>query len=111
MLVLLQGVKIKFMGNSYDVAIRTEKQQEYSKYMKPKIPLDTSKFCLSPMPGTLISVAVQPGDVVESGQEIAVVEVCVPLLWSVLWPCCCCCLHMLRVDGECVFCVVLTSDG
>ena len=27
------------------------------------------------MPGTLISLAVQPGDKVESGQEIAVVEV------------------------------------
>jgi propionyl-CoA carboxylase alpha chain len=33
-----------------------------------------SQFLLAPMPGLLVSVAVQPGDEVETGQELAVIE-------------------------------------
>ena len=33
-----------------------------------------SKFVTSPMPGSLVDVAVKEGDVVEPGQEICVVE-------------------------------------
>lgn len=36
--------------------------------------VDTSLMLLSPMPGKLISVAVQPGDEIELGQEMCVVE-------------------------------------
>ena len=35
---------------------------------------DLSKSLLSPMPGALVSVAVEVGDEVEPGQELAVVE-------------------------------------
>ena len=42
--------------------------------MIPKEEADLSKMILSPMPGTLISVAVAEGDEVAAGQEIAVVE-------------------------------------
>jgi len=33
-----------------------------------------SQYLLAPMPGLLVSVAVKPGDDVEAGQELAVVE-------------------------------------
>ena len=33
-----------------------------------------SKFLLSPMPGLLVSVAVEPGDEVKAGEELAVLE-------------------------------------
>jgi propionyl-CoA carboxylase alpha chain len=72
--IMNMGVKVKYLGNTYQVSIQNEKEYKYSKFMIPKPPVDTSKFCLSPMPGTLISVAVQPGDEVQVGQEIAVVE-------------------------------------
>eukprot|EP00750_Incisomonas_marina_P029119 INCI705.2.p2 GENE.INCI705.2~~INCI705.2.p2 ORF type:complete len:741 (-),score=155.57 INCI705.2:2970-5192(-) len=72
--MLDNGVKLKFLGNTYNLSVRTEKQQQYSKFMIPKVPVDTSKFCMTPMPGTLISLSVNVGDTVESGQEIAVVE-------------------------------------
>jgi propionyl-CoA carboxylase alpha chain len=36
--------------------------------------VDTSLMLLSPMPGKLISYAVQAGDTVELGQELCVVE-------------------------------------
>jgi propionyl-CoA carboxylase alpha chain len=39
---------------------------------KPKI--DTQKFILAPMPGTVVSLAVQVGDIVAEGMEVAVVE-------------------------------------
>ena len=37
-------------------------------------PPDRSRFLLSPMPGLLVSVAVVPGQEVQAGEELAVVE-------------------------------------
>jgi len=42
--------------------------------MPYKPPPDMSKFLLSPMPGLLVRLSVAPGDAVEAGQELAVVE-------------------------------------
>jgi propionyl-CoA carboxylase alpha chain len=33
-----------------------------------------SKFLLSPMPGLLVDIAVQPGQVVQAGERLAVIE-------------------------------------
>ena len=35
---------------------------------------DRSKFLLSPMPGLLVDVAVQPGQAVRAGEKLAVIE-------------------------------------
>jgi propionyl-CoA carboxylase alpha chain len=42
--------------------------------MPHKAPPDTSKLLLSPMPGLLVDVAVQPGQAVRAGERLAVVE-------------------------------------
>jgi propionyl-CoA carboxylase alpha chain len=42
--------------------------------MPEKTPPDLSKFLLSPMPGLLVSVAVEAGARVRAGEELAVVE-------------------------------------
>jgi propionyl-CoA carboxylase alpha chain len=42
--------------------------------MPEKSPPDLSRFHLSPMPGLLVSVAVKEGDVINAGQELAVLE-------------------------------------
>ncbi|TMH09408.1 MAG: biotin/lipoyl-binding protein, partial [Betaproteobacteria bacterium] len=39
-----------------------------------KAPPDLSKFLLSPMPGLLVDVAVQPGQQVRAGEKLAVIE-------------------------------------
>ncbi len=39
-----------------------------------KPPADMSKFLLSPMPGLLVKLAVEVGDQVKAGEELAVVE-------------------------------------
>ena len=40
---------------------------------KPKV-LDLDKIVLSPMPGAIVSVAVQPGQEVQAGQELLTIE-------------------------------------
>jgi propionyl-CoA carboxylase alpha chain len=42
--------------------------------MPVKLPPDTSKMLLCPMPGLVVSIAVQEGDEVQDGQPLAVVE-------------------------------------
>ena len=45
-----------------------------ARHMIEKIPPDLSKFLLAPMPGLLTQLLVAPGDKVEAGQPLAVVE-------------------------------------
>ncbi len=61
-------------GSQVDVRIVTPKVAELLKYMPDKPPADMSKYLLSPMPGLLVSIAVKQGDVVNAGQELAVLE-------------------------------------
>ena len=42
--------------------------------MPYKAPPDTSKQLLSPMPGLLVQIAVQPGQTVQAGERLAVIE-------------------------------------
>ena len=42
--------------------------------MPYKAPPDMSRFLLSPMPGLLVDVAVQPGQKVQAGERLAVIE-------------------------------------
>jgi len=39
-----------------------------------KAPPDLSKFLMSPMPGLLVEVAVKPGQQVQAGEKLAVIE-------------------------------------
>ena len=47
---------------------------ELLRLMPHKAPPDLSKFLLSPMPGLLVDVAVQPGQKVMAGEKLAVIE-------------------------------------
>ena len=47
---------------------------ELHQLMPFKAPPDLSKFLLSPMPGLLIDIAVQPGQKVQAGEKLAVIE-------------------------------------
>ena len=61
-------------GSQVDVRIVSPKVAELLQYMPEKVPPDMSKFLISPMPGLLVSVAVKEGDVINAGQELAVLE-------------------------------------
>ena len=71
---LPQGIRVQVSGTEYDVSILTPREHELSSHMIPKEEIDLSKSLLSPMPCALVSVAVEVGDEVEPGQELAVVE-------------------------------------
>ena len=47
---------------------------ELHQLMPFKPPADMSRFVLSPMPGLLVDVAVQPGQKVLAGERVAVIE-------------------------------------
>jgi propionyl-CoA carboxylase alpha chain len=69
-----QTYRLLHDGSQVDVSIVTPKIAELLKYMPEKAPPDLSSFLLSPMPGLLVSVAVTEGDVINTGQELAVLE-------------------------------------
>lgn len=43
-------------------------------HMAPPKVIDYGKYVMSPMPGAIVSVAVNPGDIVEDGQNLLVIE-------------------------------------
>ena len=61
-------------GASHRVRVYHPRTAELSRHMIEKLPPDTSKFLLAPMPGLLTRLNVGAGDTVETGQALAVVE-------------------------------------
>ncbi len=68
------GTRIRWRGADLIVAVRSPRAAELAALMPVKLPPDTSKFLLCPMPGLVVSVAVAEGDEVQEGQALAVVE-------------------------------------
>jgi propionyl-CoA carboxylase alpha chain len=66
--------RLSHRGTQIDALVTVPRAAELSHYMLEKIPLDMSKFLLSPMPGLLVRLSVGEGDEVKAGQELAVVE-------------------------------------
>ena len=68
------GYRIVQGGATLSVKVLTARAAELNRLMPIKQAPDLSRFLLSPMPGLLISIAVDEGDEVKAGQELAVVE-------------------------------------
>jgi len=68
------GFRLRFRGADLKVHVRTARQAELAKLMPEKFPPDTSKLLLCPMPGLIVSVAVNEGDEVQEGQALCTVE-------------------------------------
>ncbi len=66
--------KITTHGRSHRALVLPAKVAPLARHMIEKIPPDLSKFLLAPMPGLLTQLLVAPGDKVEAGQPLAVVE-------------------------------------
>ncbi|MGH0151756.1 UNVERIFIED_CONTAM: hypothetical protein FKN15_023175, partial [Acipenser sinensis] len=58
----------------FKVRVLSRLAAELSRHMPEKVPEDTSSILRSPMPGTVVTVSVKPGDAVAEGQEICVIE-------------------------------------
>ncbi|MEK8033170.1 acetyl/propionyl/methylcrotonyl-CoA carboxylase subunit alpha [Ideonella sp. DXS29W] len=68
------AMRIAHNGTQIDTLVLAPRAAELLKLMPYKAPPDLSKFLLSPMPGLLVDVAVQPGQKVLAGEKLAVIE-------------------------------------
>ncbi|WP_116285539.1 acetyl/propionyl/methylcrotonyl-CoA carboxylase subunit alpha [Rhizobium sp. LCM 4573] len=68
------AIRLRWRGMDVTARIRSPRVAELARLMPVKLPPDTSKMLLCPMPGVITSVAVKAGDQVEAGQTLATVE-------------------------------------
>ena len=68
------GQRIRTRGADLKVYVRTPRQAELARLMPEKLPPDTSKYLLCPMPGLIVKISVEEGQEVQEGQALATVE-------------------------------------
>ncbi|MCE8513949.1 acetyl/propionyl/methylcrotonyl-CoA carboxylase subunit alpha [Ruegeria pomeroyi] len=68
------GFRIRTRGADLKVHVRTPRQAELARLMPEKLPPDTSKMLLCPMPGLIVKVDVEVGQEVQEGQALCTVE-------------------------------------
>jgi len=68
------GFRIRTRGADLKVHVRTPRQAELAKLMPEKLPPDTSKLLLCPMPGLVVKLDVEEGQEVQEGQALCTVE-------------------------------------
>jgi propionyl-CoA carboxylase alpha chain len=68
------GWRLSHVGIQADVQVVSPRTAVLANRMPEKEPPDLSGMLLSPMPGLLLRVAVEEGDAVKAGEELAVVE-------------------------------------
>jgi len=69
-----RGWKLTSRGASHKVQVLPPHVAHLSQFMIEKVPPDLSRLLLAPMPGLVTRVDVKPGDKVEAGQPVAVME-------------------------------------
>jgi propionyl-CoA carboxylase alpha chain len=68
------ALQVQHNGTRIEVLVGSPRMAELHRLMPFKAPPDMSRFVLSPMPGLLVDVAVQPGQKVQAGERVAVIE-------------------------------------
>ncbi len=68
------AIRVAHNGAAMQALVLLPKAAELLKLMPHKAPPDLSKFLLSPMPGLLADITVQPGQKVLAGEKLAVIE-------------------------------------
>ncbi|MBU0588371.1 MAG: acetyl/propionyl/methylcrotonyl-CoA carboxylase subunit alpha [Gammaproteobacteria bacterium] len=67
-------IRVSHNGTQLDAMVLTPRAAELHALMPFKAPPDMSRYVLSPMPGLLVDVAVQPGQKIQAGERVAVIE-------------------------------------
>jgi len=68
------GIRVAHNGAQIETLVLLPRAAQLLRHMPHKPPPDLSRFLLSPMPGLLVDVAVQPGQKVTAGERLAVIE-------------------------------------
>ncbi|MGM0661078.1 MAG: acetyl-CoA carboxylase biotin carboxylase subunit [Pseudomonadota bacterium] len=71
---ITHGFRIRSRGADLKVHVRSPRQAELAALMPDKLPPDTSKMLLCPMPGLIVRVNVEVGEEVQEGQALCTVE-------------------------------------
>ncbi|CAN7518432.1 acetyl/propionyl/methylcrotonyl-CoA carboxylase subunit alpha [Variovorax sp. LjRoot84] len=68
------ALRVSHNGTQIEAIVLSPLGSRLLKLMPYKAPPDLSKFLMSPMPGLLVEVSVQPGQQVQAGEKLAVIE-------------------------------------
>jgi propionyl-CoA carboxylase alpha chain len=68
------AIRLRWRGMDIKAHVRNPRVAELARLMPVKLPPDTSKMLLCPMPGVITTVTVAAGETVEAGQALATVE-------------------------------------
>jgi propionyl-CoA carboxylase alpha chain len=68
------GIRIAWKGMAVTARAMLPRTAALDRLMPVKLPPDTSKMLLCPMPGLVVSIAVEDGQEVKAGETLAVVE-------------------------------------
>ncbi len=68
------GFRIRNRGADLKVHVRRPRAAELAKLMPEKLPPDTSKMLLCPMPGLIVKIDIEVGQEVQEGQALCTVE-------------------------------------
>ncbi|MCR8723133.1 acetyl-CoA carboxylase biotin carboxylase subunit [Frigidibacter sp. ROC022] len=68
------GFRLRLRGADLKVRVLSPRRAELSRLMPEKLPPDTSRMLICPMPGLVVSLAVAEGDEVQEGQALCTVE-------------------------------------
>ncbi|MEO8753490.1 MAG: acetyl/propionyl/methylcrotonyl-CoA carboxylase subunit alpha, partial [Casimicrobiaceae bacterium] len=66
--------RLTHLGAELEFSVMSRRAAELRELMPHKLPPDTSRFLLSPMPGLLAEVAVKAGQEVKAGERLVVIE-------------------------------------
>lgn len=69
-----EGFRIRHRAATAKVLVLTPRTAELHERLPPKQAADTSKMVLSPMPGLVVTLDVEVGQLVRSGEAVAVIE-------------------------------------
>ena len=69
-----EGFRLRHRAASQRLLVLTPRSAELHEKLPERAPADTSRLILSPMPGLVVSISVEPGQAIKSGQTVAVVE-------------------------------------
>jgi propionyl-CoA carboxylase alpha chain len=68
------GARLRYRGADLRAVVRTPRHAELASRMPVKVPPDTSKLLLCPMPGLVVRIDVEEGQEVQEGQTLCTVE-------------------------------------
>jgi propionyl-CoA carboxylase alpha chain len=71
---MTSGWRMRYRGADITARVLLPRAADLMPLMPVKVPPDMSRFLLCPMPGQVVRIDVAEGDIVEAGQNLAIVE-------------------------------------